>query len=411
MCTGLLAVVSLDILRLNPADNLPFATLRELYVMIRKTYYYGPGTMQRFLSGCADVDAVQEKYLLKLINHNKDTVYGKDHKFEEINSIKDFQKQHPVVRHKDIKPYIDRIAEGEKNILTKDNPMFFAKSSGTTGAPKLVPVTKYLTDDQIQDMTYSFTYMPVPMGIKLTLGKTVVLGHKPQVDTTKSGLLAAPLTFFYTRPSPAYTSPKQIYSITHENTAFYIHAIFALQEREVTNLRLMFAYQAYSFFAFLEEHWQTICSDIECGTLTRQGLTIDDGLYDEILQLMKPNCQRAQELRKEFSNGNVYLAKRLWPMLEYCYVTTTGSMAVYGELIEKTCLKGVILFQNGYGASEGLYGLNLQTVTQDSSYILAYSYAFYEFIPEDNIEEKNPETVLAHEVLFLVLTFVIEMLM
>ena len=84
----------------------------------------------------------QSKVFESLISDAKETVFGKDHHFKKIKTVGDFQKNLPVRDYEDLKLYIDRVKEGEENILWKGKPIYFAKTSGTTSGAKYIPLTK-----------------------------------------------------------------------------------------------------------------------------------------------------------------------------------------------------------------------------------------------------------------------------
>ncbi|MFH6961045.1 GH3 auxin-responsive promoter family protein [Flavobacterium plurextorum] len=84
----------------------------------------------------------QNEIFKSLISDAKETVFGKDHHFKKIKTIDDFQKNVPVRDYEDLKTYIDRVKQGEENILWKGKPIYFAKTSGTTSGAKYIPLTK-----------------------------------------------------------------------------------------------------------------------------------------------------------------------------------------------------------------------------------------------------------------------------
>ncbi|MEG1238479.1 MAG: GH3 auxin-responsive promoter family protein, partial [Flavobacterium sp.] len=84
----------------------------------------------------------QNEIFKSLISDAKETVFGKDHHFKKIKTIDDFQKNVPVRDYEDLKSYIDRVKQGEENILWKGKPIYFAKTSGTTSGAKYIPLTK-----------------------------------------------------------------------------------------------------------------------------------------------------------------------------------------------------------------------------------------------------------------------------
>lgn len=84
----------------------------------------------------------QNKVFQELIRQAKDTQFGKDHHFVQIQSPADFAQQVPVRDYEELKPYVDRVVKGEENVLWKGKPLYFAKTSGTTSGAKYIPLTK-----------------------------------------------------------------------------------------------------------------------------------------------------------------------------------------------------------------------------------------------------------------------------
>ena len=84
----------------------------------------------------------QKQVLQKLIKEAKKTQFGIDHHFDQIKNEKDFANQVPIRDYEALKPYIDKVVKGEKDILWKGKPLYFAKTSGTTSGAKYIPLTK-----------------------------------------------------------------------------------------------------------------------------------------------------------------------------------------------------------------------------------------------------------------------------
>ncbi|MGQ4833089.1 MAG: GH3 family domain-containing protein [Candidatus Asgardarchaeia archaeon] len=83
----------------------------------------------------------QKETLMKIIKENMNTYFGKIHHFDKIKSIEDYQSNVNISTYSTLSPFISQIANGEENILFRDNVCHWVKSSGTTGAPKLYPIT------------------------------------------------------------------------------------------------------------------------------------------------------------------------------------------------------------------------------------------------------------------------------
>jgi hypothetical protein len=84
----------------------------------------------------------QQNVFKEIIRQAKNTQFGIDHHFDSINTFQDFSKKVPIRDYEALKPYIDRVVQGEENILWKGKPLYFAKTSGTTSGAKYIPLTK-----------------------------------------------------------------------------------------------------------------------------------------------------------------------------------------------------------------------------------------------------------------------------
>ena len=84
----------------------------------------------------------QQKIFKELIKKAKHTAFGKDHNFDKITSYSEFKKQVKVTDYEGLRSYVDRIIAGEKNVLWKGKPLYFAKTSGTTSGAKYIPITR-----------------------------------------------------------------------------------------------------------------------------------------------------------------------------------------------------------------------------------------------------------------------------
>lgn len=127
----------------------------------------------------------QQQVFNQLVGSAQFTEYGKKYKFEQIDSISDFQKAIPINDYETLKPYIQRIFEGNQNILWPSPITWFAKSSGTTSdKSKFIPVSKESLDDThfrgSKDVLA--LYMRERTQSNVTSGKCLVLGGSHQVN-------------------------------------------------------------------------------------------------------------------------------------------------------------------------------------------------------------------------------------
>jgi hypothetical protein len=93
------------------------------------------------LQGIEQPHATQQMLLMRLIKAHRHTAFGRQYNFESITSIRQFQERIPIQQYDDFKPYIQRMIQGEANILCPGKVRYFSKSSGTTSdVSKYIPV-------------------------------------------------------------------------------------------------------------------------------------------------------------------------------------------------------------------------------------------------------------------------------
>jgi hypothetical protein len=83
----------------------------------------------------------QHRIFRNLIRKGGRTAYGQKLGFDLIRGYDDFRKRVPVTDYENLKPYIERWAKGEKDMLWPGLPEYFAKTSGTTSGSKYIPIT------------------------------------------------------------------------------------------------------------------------------------------------------------------------------------------------------------------------------------------------------------------------------
>lgn len=84
----------------------------------------------------------QQQVFNSLISQAKFTQFGKDHLFSNIKNYSDFTQLVPIRDYEALRPYVEKVVAGEKDILWKGKPLYFAKTSGTTSGAKYIPISK-----------------------------------------------------------------------------------------------------------------------------------------------------------------------------------------------------------------------------------------------------------------------------
>jgi hypothetical protein len=151
----------------------------------------------------------QREVLQDIVTSAQYTEFGKKYNFSKLFSIKSFKKAVPIHEYDDIKPYIQRIMNGEQNILWNTPIYWFAKSSGTTSdKSKFIPVS----DESLQDCHYKaakdvltlyYSYNP---DSDLLTGKGLVIGGSHNIHQVNEDVQYGDLSAVLLQNTPFWGS-------------------------------------------------------------------------------------------------------------------------------------------------------------------------------------------------------------
>lgn len=152
----------------------------------------------------------QQAVFDQLIKVGTKTEFGKDHGFDTIKSQEDFAKQVPIRDYEAFKPYIEKIKEGKHNILWKGQPIYLAKTSGTTSGVKYIPITKESIPNHIDTARNALLcYIAETGNTKLADGKLIFLSGSPELGRI-GGVPTGRLSGIVNHHVPAYLRGNQL---------------------------------------------------------------------------------------------------------------------------------------------------------------------------------------------------------
>ena len=154
--------------------------------------------------------AAQDKVFQNLIKKGSKTAFGKDHHFDEIKTYEDFKSQVPVRDYEGLKPYVERIKKGEKDVLWKGRPMYFAKTSGTTSGVKYIPLTRDSLPNHFGSARNAlFNYYARTGNGSWLDGKLIFLSGSPELDEI-SGIKTGRLSGIVNHQVPSWLRTNQL---------------------------------------------------------------------------------------------------------------------------------------------------------------------------------------------------------
>jgi hypothetical protein len=292
---------------------------------------------------------VQQEALQKLIQKAKGTEWGQKYQFEKICTTEDFQNNVPIQSYEDIKPYVDRLRNGEPNLLWPGEIKWFAKSSGTTNdKSKFIPVSK----DALEDCHFRAgkdclaIYSNQVPDTKIFSGKGLTLGGSHQINNFSNQSFYGDLS-----------------AILIENLPWWVDFIRTPK----------------SEIALLEK-WEEKLEKITESTI-KENVTNIAGVPSWNLVLLN-------HILKVSEKSNLL---EVWPNLE---LFTHGGInfSPYREQYKKLIPSENMHYMETYNASEGFFAI--QNSFNEEGMLLMLDYGiFYEFIPMDEFHSPDRKAV------------------
>lgn len=298
--------------------------------------------------------AAQREVLQDLITHGQYTEFGRKYGFKEMFTIRNFKQAVPIQEYEDLKPYIERIMDGEDEQLLWNTPVsWFAKSSGTTSdKSKFIPITnESLQDTHFQAAKDVLTmYYHFNNNSDLLTGKSLVIGGSHQISKMNEDVQYGDLS-----------------AVLLQNAPFWGQWIRTPE----LSIALM-------------DEWEGKIESLALSTI-EENVTSIAGVPTWTLVLIK---------RILAITGKANL-KEVWPNLEL-YVHGGVSFTPYREQFKKLIGPGITYLEM-YNASEGFFAAQ-NNPDEEGMLLLLNHGIFYEFMPVEEYGSEQPKTIGLDEV-------------
>ncbi|MCE5278217.1 MAG: GH3 auxin-responsive promoter family protein [Planctomycetaceae bacterium] len=360
-----------------------------------------------FVKAHADTAGAQEQLLLRLIARHAATDFGRDHGLAGVKSYGDFVRAVPVRTYEQMRPYFDRVFQGQTTALlpADEKVVMFSMTSGTTGLPKYIPVTAPFLENQRRG--FNILGLSALNMHKAGWLRPIVQISSPMDDQLSptglpcgaiSGMLAMNQQKIVRRMYPA---PYQVASISNAAVKYYTLMRCAITH-DVAIISTANPSSIIKMAEAAQAHAERIIRDVADGTFTPPG-PIPAAVAG--LLRFRPNRRAARRLQQALDEDGTLLPRRFW---KPAFLThwTGGTLKLYLRRLRE--LFGEVPIRDlGLLASEGRFSIPLEDNTPAG--IAEIVSNVLEFIPIEEYGRDNPHTLPAHqarvgEEYFLVIT-------
>lgn len=351
---------------------------------------------------CSVLEQTQTELLLKgLIAANAKTQFGQQHKFDDVNSIDDYRASVPLASYEDIRSWVDRIFDGESNVLTKGRVVAFFKTSGSLSKPKLIPVTTHFMTQKVKTFAayWESIYDAYP---RTRDGKIVCnFADSSEPDTTESELPIYSESAFWAGRGRGLHSldrwplPREVRDIKNPNVRSYACARILLQE-DMACIMCLNPSTLLFFCRIIQNHMASLVSGLQTGTWGTPNTADFDILntaeHAALSEHLRIDQQAAQRLNAFESKDELVKLKALWPNLDLLICWQSQVVQPYFKQLAPF-IEGVAIRDYITQSSECMMAVPFQDEASGGE--LAFNAHFFEFIPEEDTNATQPATKLA----------------
>lgn len=341
---------------------------------------------------CADPATVQNRLLLGIIERNRTTAFGRDHGFASVNSLEDYREQLAIGDYERLRPYVERAENGEAGVLTAEPVSMFTLTSGSTGAPKLIPVTAVSLANHRQ-LTRLWYYRANVDHPGLFSGKMLGVVSPAWEGKTAANIPFGAASGLIYQSSPrwiqnAFALPYEITEVKDFAAKYYLIMRLALEQR-ISFLGTPNPSTILRLVESADRAKAEVIRDIRDGTIAA-GCNLGSSIRQTLQSRLKKNPDRAAELERMVNHYGELRPKDYWPELQMIGCWKGGSVGVRLKDLYRWFGDGMPVRDLGYMASEAQMTLPISDA--GSAGILDISGNFYEFIAEAEIDRTQPTT-------------------
>jgi hypothetical protein len=301
---------------------------------------------------------VQRALLKRILMRNASTTFGQQHGFASIRDIEDYRRCVPVQRFDDLQPYIESQKLGV-SALTISPPVYYARTSGTTGRGKFIPMTR----DGLRQVSVAQRLLAASLwrdtdffgGSILAMASSVVEGRLENGVAYGSSSGSAYRTLFPILRGK-FAQPKTTFDISDVAAKYQVYALAALARADLTGVAAANPSSILKVCNIIESNSDTLLSVLE--KRSTMDLGADGG--SAAAEIAAQACPaRLKDLRAAL-NDNGHLPKDvIWPRLSAIATWTGGSCGIALEKLRRHLPDRVKIVEYGYAASEFVGASNI----------------------------------------------------
>jgi hypothetical protein len=309
---------------------------------------------KRFVTAATYPGDTQSRLLQRVLDRNRDTRFGREHGFDRIKGYADFAQAIPVQTYETLRPYIEEQERTGEPSLSAERPVMYARTSGTTGQAKLLPVLPSTIREHKRSQAIQ-SYVQFTADPGAYYGRLLAIVSPAEEGTLDSGTPYGSTSGFMYENMPAaakakYVLPPQVFGIADYELKYLLILRLAVAHRDVSHIACANPSTLVKLLSLLDTARSQLLHDVAGGTFSRM-----DELSAEVQSAIRSRLacrpRRVAELRTILASPQPTFAQ-LWPELRLVSTWTGGSCRIPLASVRPALPPGARVAELGYLSSE-----------------------------------------------------------
>jgi hypothetical protein len=346
------------------------------------------------ITATRQTEETQLKLLEEILRENAQTEFGLAHNFASISNMDEYRKNVPVHEYDQLAPLINRQMDGEPTLTTAP-PLYYARTSGTTGRYKDIPLTHH----GLKQVKHAQKHLAISLWRDTNFMAGSILGFASPAEEgrLKNGLPFGSMSgSTYKSVSPIlakkFVLPPSAFSIEDLAAKYQAYALAVLATQNLTGIVTANPSSILKLVRLIESNLQNLLKSL-AGERTSWLLPEALAILPEIRA--RSQGMRITELNEKFSANKQLNPHDIWPKLSTIATWTGGSCGIAIDQLKRHLPGDVRFVEFGYGASEFMGSANVDA--RNNICLPLLNHHVYEFVKRADWEAETHRFVGLHE--------------
>ena len=296
----------------------------------------------------------QAATLKRILTRQARTRFGHTHGFDTISTPEEFTRRVPLHTYESLRPHIEAQEQTGDPVLNTERPIMYARTSGTTGQPKLIPIVRETLRELKRGQAIQ-AYAQFRTDPAAYYGLFLAVVSPAREGTLESGTPYGSTSGFMYAAMPRaarlkYVVPPEVFSIADYDVKYLLILRLAIAHDDLTHIACANPSTLLRLATLLDTHRDELLADVSAETWSRLA-DVPAQVRTAVAARLSCSPHRVDELRRVLGRSQPTFAD-VWPHVRLVSTWTGGSCRIPLAVVRPSLPGHTRISELGYLSSE-----------------------------------------------------------